>query len=173
MNAVLPGAASRANSLTLAPPGRRDGAALYELIAASPPLDLNSRYAYLLLCEHHAGTSVVARNGDTLVGAITAYAPPAQSDTLFIWQVAVAASMRGQGLATQMLEHLLQRCAGTQRLRWMETTISPSNTASHGLFSRFATQHQVACNITTLFEVDDFGASGHEKECLYRLGPWP
>jgi L-2,4-diaminobutyric acid acetyltransferase len=153
-------------------PERRDGALLHDLVAACPPLDLNSRYAYLLLCEHHARTSIVAQLDGMLVGAITAYIPPAQPDTLFIWQVAVAQHLRGQQLASRMLEHLLQRCSKTRALRWLETTISPSNQASHRLFTQFAARHSAGCTTTTLFSASDFGQSGHEEECLYKIGPW-
>ncbi|MGS0756553.1 hypothetical protein ACVBEH_19100 [Roseateles sp. GG27B] len=51
---------------------RRDGAALHRLIAACPPLDLNSIYAYLLLCLHHSQTSVVAEIDGQIVGTVTA-----------------------------------------------------------------------------------------------------
>ena len=148
MNARMPDQAIT-DRLTLRQPRRRDGAVLHDLVAACPPLDLNSRYAYLLLCEHHAATSVVAECDGELVGAITAYIPPAHPDTLFVWQVAVAERMRGQSLGTRMLEHLLQRCMRMRGLRWMETTISPSNRASHQLFTRFAARHGAGCTTAT------------------------
>lgn len=158
--------------LTLRQPQQSDGAALHRLIAACPPLDLNSLYAYLLLCLHHAQTSVVAEVDRTLVGAITAYIPPVQPDTLFVWQVAVAPQQRGQGLGKRMLRHLLQNCIAPRRLRWMETTISPDNAASDHLFTHFALQHDAGCTIATLFDAEAFGESGHEEERLYKIGPW-
>lgn len=160
------------HGILLRPPARQDGAPLHDLVAACPPLDLNSRYAYLLLCEHHAPTCVVAEAGGALAGAITAYVPPQQPDTLFVWQVAVAPHMRGQQLGTRMLTHLLQHCVQARGLRWLETTISPDNLASQQLFTRFAARHDVGCTTATLFAASDFGASGHQAECLYRIGPW-
>ncbi|MBI1890246.1 MAG: diaminobutyrate acetyltransferase [Burkholderiales bacterium] len=171
MNARMPESAAD-HRLILRRAERHDGAALHDLVAACPPLDLNSRYAYLLLCEHHAPTCVVAHEGKRMVGAVTAYVPPQQADTLFAWQVAVAADVRGRKLASRMLEHLLQHCVLPRGLRWIETTISPSNAASHQLFTRFALRHGVGCTTTTLFSAQDFGASGHEEECLYKIGPW-
>ncbi|MGV3655844.1 MAG: diaminobutyrate acetyltransferase [Noviherbaspirillum sp.] len=158
--------------LILRPPRRRDGALLHDLVAACPPLDLNSRYAYLLLCEHHAPTSVIAERDGRMVGAITAYVPPQQPDTLFVWQVAVAAQMRGQHLGTRMLEYLLAHCLQPRRLRWLETTISPGNLPSHNLFTHFAARHGAGCTTATLFAAEDFGQSGHEEERLYKIGPW-
>ncbi len=171
MNGFLP-ASEAGRAIVLRPPERRDGAMLHDLVAACPPLDLNSRYAYLLLCEHHAQTSVVAETEGELAGAITAYVPPQQPDTLFVWQVAVAPRMRGQKLGTRMLEYLLQHCVRAQGLRWLETTISPDNPASQRLFTRFAVRHDAGCTTTTLFAASDFGESGHQPECLYRIGPW-
>lgn len=158
--------------LILRQPERRDGAALHELVASCPPLDLNSRYAYLLLCHHHARTCVIAEFGGTIVGAITAYVPPAQPDTLFVWQVAVAPHMRGQGLAAHMLDHLGHQWLAQRQLRWLETTISPDNGPSQKLFTSFAERHGAGCTTVTLFSASDFGQSDHEEECLYRIGPW-
>lgn len=171
MNERMPESGAACNIL-LRPPGRRDGALLHDLVAACPPLDLNSRYAYLLLCEHHALTSVVAEANGELAGAITAYVPPQQPDTLFVWQVAVAERMRGQKLGTRMLHYLLQHCVQAHGLRWIETTISPDNEASQRLFTQFAVRHDAGCTITTLFDASDFGESGHQAECLYKIGPW-
>lgn len=171
MNARLPEEAST-GSLTLRQPERRDGAALYDLIAACPPLDLNSRYAYLLICEHFNDTSVIAEQGGAIVGAVTAYIPPTHPDTLFVWQVAVSEQMRGRKLASLMLEHLLNECVNPRCLRWMEATISPSNEASRNLFIRLAARHDVGITTTALFTARDFGSSNHEEELLYRIGPW-
>jgi L-2,4-diaminobutyric acid acetyltransferase len=170
MNSSILDLAPAASSLTLRHPLPGDGAALHALVTACPPLDVNSLYAYLLLCEHHAETSVVACIDGVIVGAITAYVPPKQLDTLFVWQVAVAPAMRGQKLGTAMLRHLQQQTSG--QLRWMETTISPSNQASHRLFTNFALQQDAGCSIATLFAADAFGESGHEEERLYKIGPW-
>ncbi|MFT5643727.1 MAG: L-2,4-diaminobutyric acid acetyltransferase [Janthinobacterium sp.] len=171
MNALIPELAP-ASSLTLRQAMPGDGAALHALVAACPPLDLNSRYTYLLQCEHHAQTCVVACMDDVIVGAITAYILPTRPDTLFVWQVAVSPAMRGQKLGTRMLNHLLQTCSAPRKLRWMETTISPSNEASHRLFTNFALQQNAGCSIATLFSAEEFGESGHEEERLYKIGPW-
>ncbi|HTH44428.1 MAG TPA: diaminobutyrate acetyltransferase [Oxalicibacterium sp.] len=169
MTAQASGPAPR---IVLRKPSPRDGAALHQLIAQCPPLDLNSLYAYLLLGEHHADTCVVAEADGKLVGAVTAYFPPAQTDTLFIWQVAVAPAMQGCRLASRMLDHLIARCAAQQHLGCVEATISPSNAASRKLFAGLAARHGVVIHSRLHYSAADFG-SGHEEEWLYRLGPWP
>lgn len=154
-------------------PARSDGAALHDLIARCPPLDLNSRYAYLLLCEHHADTCVVAELDGKLVGAVTAYFVPAQPDVLFVWQVAVAPGMQGQRLASRMLDRLIERCATERPLRTVQATISPSNIASRKLFTSLATRHGLEITGSLLFSAADFGDGEHEEEWLYQIGPWP
>src|SRR5690606_33625238 len=96
------------------------GPAIHRLVAACKPLDLNSRYAYLLLCEHFADTCALARAGDRVVGFVSAYRPPGRDDTLFVWQVAVDAGMRGRGLAKAMLSDVLARDA-LRGCRYLET----------------------------------------------------
>ncbi len=173
MNARAPVtlASAAADHIVLRPPDRRDGAALYELIAHCPPLDLNSRYAYVMLCEHHAPTCVVAEFNGQLVGAITAYIPPLQPDTLFVWQVAVAPNMQGQNVATRMLDDLIARCAHTHGFQHIVATISPSNIGSQKLFASYARRHHVDIKARPYLSAVDFGDGKHEEEWLYQIGP--
>lgn len=153
----------------LRPPQVRDGAGLHRLIAACPPLDLNSRYAYLLICRDFADTSVVATAGRRLLGAITAYRPQGRPDTLFVWQVAVAPAARGQGLARRMLDHLLARPV-LRDIAWVEATVGPGNQASQRLFAGLAEARGTGRSRRTLFGRSVLGA-GHEPEVLHRVGP--
>lgn len=148
-----------------------DGAAIHRLVRACPPLDLNSPYAYLLLCAHHAATCVVAGQAAEPFAFVSAYRPPAQADTVFIWQIAVAPEARGRGLALQMLEHLLTRpaLAGCRRL---ETTVTPSNAASRRVFETLATRLNARCAERSFFSREDFQDPHHEPEMLISIGPW-
>lgn len=162
----------RYQSPLLRPPTPADGAALHQLIRHCQPLDLNSCYAYLLQGLHFADTCVVASDEDGLAAYISGYIPPAQPDTLFIWQVAVAMQARGQGLALRMLQHVLARPA-CRSVRWLETTVSPDNQASSRLFQRLAARLDCRCEVSELFPASAFGAgSTHAAEPLYRIGPF-
>src|SRR5699024_6622856 len=86
------------NGHVLRQPTRHDGYAIQQLISQCPPLDLNSVYTYLLLGEHFTRTCVVAEAAEGIDGFISAYVHPQQSDTLFVWQVAVHERARGLGL---------------------------------------------------------------------------
>lgn len=164
-------ASAAVNHIVLRLPDRRDGADLHDLIARCQPLDLNSRYAYLLLCEHHANTCVVAEFNGELVGAITAYILPSKPDTLFIWQVAVTPNMQGQRLGSRMLDHLTERCVRTCGVHQIETTISPSNIGSQQLFASYALRHNIDIKSRPHFNTADFGDGRHEEEWLYQIGP--
>lgn len=143
---------------------------IYHLVARCAPLDLNSRYAYMLVTAHFNATSVVACQEDKVIGLVSAYILPQKPDTLFVWQVAVDPDYRGKGLATLMLGDLFKRPA-LQQVRFVETTISPSNTASLTLFKRFAETSGVPIESSTFAQAEDFGADAHEAEILYRVGP--
>src|SRR5690606_42164986 len=66
-----------------------------ELVARCQPLDTNSVYCNLLQCSDFADTAIAAEDANgQLVGFISGYRPPSRPDTLFVWQVAVDASMR-------------------------------------------------------------------------------
>lgn len=149
-----------------------DGAEIHRLVGNCKPLDLNSTYAYLLLCEHFADTCVRAEQGGETVGFISAYRPPRRPDVLFVWQVATAPRMRGRGLAKAMLHELLRRDALAE-CRFMETTVTPSNEPSRRLFHAFGRDLRAPVAERVLFAERDFGDDPHEPEVLIRIGPIP
>ena len=172
---VLPRRSTRSEhgppgGFSLVQPAPGHAAAIRDLIKACKPLDVNSTYAYLLLCHHFAETCVIALEGERVVGFISAYIPPRTTDTLFVWQVAVHETARGQKLGGTMLAHLLARPAA-RNARYLETTVSPSNIASTRLFEGLARDLGTDCVKAPLFEREDFGAEVHEEEVLYRVGP--
>lgn len=159
-------------TVTLRRPHDGDGLALHRLVARCQPLDTNSVYCNLLQCSDFADTAIAAedQNGE-LVGFISGYRPPSRPDTLFVWQVAVDASMRGKGLALHMLLALTERVA-RQGVRFMETTISPDNAASQALFRKAFARLGADFSTRTLFSRTEHFAGQHEDEVLYRAGPF-
>ena len=136
-------------------------------------LDVNSVYAYLLVGEHYSQTSVIAEVGDQLAGFISAYCPPEKPDTVFVWQVGVAEAGRGKGLATRMLYEILRRPA-CSHVRYLDTTVGPSNDASMALFRGLAKKLGTQCEEDELFGSELFGdddGEPHEPEILFRIGP--
>lgn len=148
-----------------------DAPSLERLVRFSPPLDVNSLYCYLIICTHFFQTSVVACRDDHVCGFISAYIRPDQQDTLFVWQVAVQEEYRGKGIAGLMLKDLLSR-PYPNPLRYLETTVSPSNHSSKALFSSLAGSLGAPMVQTVLFSADDFGGQSHEEEVLFRIGPF-
>ncbi|MGA5580713.1 diaminobutyrate acetyltransferase [Streptomyces thermodiastaticus] len=153
-------------------PAVADGAALWRLAKDSGTLDVNSSYSYLLWCRDFAATSVVARDAPgEVVGFVTGYVRPDRPRTLLVWQVAVAASHRGRGLASRMLDALAARVAGERGLTTLETTITPGNTASERLFASFAARHGAGLEREVLFAAEQFPDGPHDPEVLHRIGP--
>jgi L-2,4-diaminobutyric acid acetyltransferase len=152
-------------------PRKEDGAAVHALVEACKPLDLNSVYLYLLVCTHFAGTSVVAEVDGKIAGFTSAYVPPERPDTIFIWQVAVGEAARGQGLAKRLLREILSRPA-CRDVRFMETTVTPSNQPSRRLFASMSAELQADLTETVAFAGEDFGKANHEAEVLFRIGPF-
>lgn len=154
-------------------PRIHDGAKIHQLIAACPPLDLNSGYAYLLQASHFSETCRVARpklQRDVIAAYVSAYSLPNQPDTLFVWQVAVAKDHRGHGLATDLLQDLLLP-RGRPAFRYLHTTISPFNSASIALFNRLAIRANSKLERKPFFSSKLFGSVNHADEDLYSIGP--
>ncbi len=148
-------------------PSPSDGRALWEL-AGEVGLDLNSPYAYVLWGEHFAATSLVAERDGAAVGFVTGFHPPELPDTLFVWQIGVAAAARRTGLGARMLDHLLERTGA----RFLDATVTPDNTASAALFRSVATRHDAEVVEAPLFGAELF-PEGHEAEVRFRIGPLP
>jgi len=151
------------------PPVSGDAADLKSLVERCAPLEPNTTYAYLLFCTHFAETCLVAHDSAGMVGAIVGYSPPAQPETVFVWQIAVDGRTRGQGLGGRMLEELARHCQG-RGIVHMEATVAPSNTASDRLFRRFAARRSTGLERKPYFSEELFGGDSHEPEFLYRIG---
>ncbi len=154
---------------------------MWQLARDSASLDLNSPYCYLLLCSHFADTSLVAEQQGEIVGFVLAYRPPKRIDgldgadgpaSIFVWQIAVAASHRGAGLARRLLETLVEQPA-VRDVRQLEATVTPSNEASRRLFLGFARRFGASCREEEAFSADLFpaAATAHEPEILLSIGP--
>lgn len=144
--------------------------AVFSLISSCPPLDTNSSYCNLLQCSHFANTSVAAEKAGHLVGFISGYIIPDRPDTLFIWQVAVSEQARGLGLASRMLEHILNRSHSTS-IQYLETTITQDNEASWALFKRLSRSYNANFTSSTWMDRDKHFEGLHDSEELVRIGP--
>lgn len=136
-----------------------------------PPLDLNSEYLYFLIGAHFSETSAVAEQDGAIIGFISAYILPDRRDWLFIWQVAVCQKERGKGLAQSMLEDILSRSV-CREIKYIETTVNPSNEASRQLFKRFALRRNTPCQEDIFLTSEDFKETDHEKEIRLMIGPF-
>lgn len=159
-----------AQRLEIDTPVVADGPALHRITCASGVLDVNSCYAYLLWCRDFARTSAVARLDGVVVGFVTGFLRPDTPETLLVWQVAVDAGQRGEGLAGKLLDHLVNRLV-PQGVRYLETTISADNAASIRLFSGLARRRSTKIVCRELFPARLF-PDAHLSEDLYRIGPF-
>ncbi len=168
--------APRDQTVLVRPPFLTDAAAMWRV--AHEGLDVNSPYSYLMLAEHFADTCAVALPGASgggdvgnLAGFVTGFCPPAAPDTLFIWQIAVAATHRQHRLGVRLLDHLVDR-PRLQPLRFLEATVTPTNEPSARLFERFAAARGAPVDWQPLFEREHFpDPAAHEPERRVRIGP--
>lgn len=156
--------------MILRKPKLADSTAIYELVDNCKPLDLNSRYLYMLIATHFRHTSIVAEEKGEMVGLISGYIVPDRPEVFFVWQVAVAAEQRGKKLALKMLKTLLIR-EELKGISSIHTTVTPSNIASRKLFERCASALETDLEVELWLSEDLFGGDAHEGEELFRIGP--
>lgn len=152
-------------------PNLDDGAKVWNLIKKTEVLDLNSSYSYFIWCSFFSDTSVVYEVGDEIVGFVSAFINPLSSDLLFVWQVAVDEDEQGQGLASKMLHHLLDR-ESCKDVQYIAATVSPSNIPSQRLFQRLARELNTDIKVSEFLKTSDFPETGHEDELTYQIGPF-
>lgn len=148
---------------------KKNGKAMYQ-IAKETPLDTNSEYSYLMMAEFHSNTCLVAEINKEIVGFCTANIvcdPEVMfPDTLFVWQIGVLKSYRGQGLSSKMLKHLVTEL----KLPYIACNIAPHNKGSFALFGSIAEQYNTEFRVKEDFTDEDFsGNPSPEKEIL--IGP--
>jgi diaminobutyrate acetyltransferase len=112
---------------------------------------------------------VVAEDEEGIAGFISGYPVPDRDTTLFIWQVAVDPRMRRMGLAGKMIQNILER---NTFFRYIETTVTPSNSASDRLFRSVGEKLNTELTVLEYYKASLFGGSDHEPENLYRIGPF-
>jgi len=154
-------------SITYRPPSKSDGKSIHQLVRDSKTLDINSAYLYFLLADHFHDTCVVAERNGQIVGFVSAYRLPSRPQTLFIWQIGVAISTRGQGVASRMLQELEKR-PFFEDVDEIQLTISPSNQASQALFHKWARRLDTTLNARPYLTEADLG-NEHEPELLYSM----
>ncbi|RDD63704.1 diaminobutyrate acetyltransferase [Ferruginivarius sediminum] len=171
-DAAKAGKRERRSLYTFRKPEKEDGAAMHELVEKTGVLDVNSAYSYLMLGEYFSDTCVVAERGGRIVGFVSGFIPPERPDTVFVWQVGVANSEKGRGLAKRLIRQLLQSevCAD---VHYLESTVTPSNVPSTRLFRSIARELHTSCVIDSGFHESLFPDKGdHESERLFRIGPF-
>jgi len=161
----------KSDNLVLRKPRLEDGAKIHALVKSCKPLDVNSVYTYLLLCQHFADTCVVAEVHGKVVGFLSGYVLPPRRDVFFVWQIAVDERWRGKSFGKRLLRDVLQR-AFCRDCCFLETTISPSNNASWGLFRSFVKDLAISYEECSCFSEEYFGQERHEAEHLFRIGPF-
>lgn len=132
-----------------------DGALLWEIARDAKGIDLNSPYAYMMLCQNFCDTSAVVEVFGQPAGFVTAYRLPKRPQVLFVWQIAVLPEFRGLGIGQRLLDGLVD-LPGCATVRTMETTVTPSNRASEALFTGFAKTHGARLDIREGFASSDF-----------------
>ncbi|QOG13148.1 diaminobutyrate acetyltransferase [Arcobacter sp. FWKO B] len=155
--------------IQLVNPTKGDAKSIYNLIKNSKPLDLNSQYLYLLQTTYFSDTCLIAKHNYKVIGFVSGFIHPKDENIFFVWQVAVDSSYRGQNIAFKMLKELFSKDT-LSNIKYIHTTISPSNIASQKVFEKFANEFEFDKEISIFATKEDFD-DAHEDELLYMMKP--
>lgn len=172
MRTKTPQAASYARAeVTYRQPTAKDGFAVWQTVGRCPPLDQNALYCYSLQCSDFSDTCIVAEaEGDT-IGWVSAYLPPKDPASLFVWQVAVVPEARGLRLARSMIGRLLQR-PSCKNVRNITATVTPNNKPSWALFNSIAASLNAPLSKQLRFDEEGHFKGRQESEYMVTIGPF-
>ncbi|QUC64084.1 diaminobutyrate acetyltransferase [Nitrosopumilus sp. K4] len=156
------------SSITFREPLVTDADSIWKLVKSNKPLDENSKYLYVLLCDQFSDTCVVAESDSKIIGFLSGFISPKKPDTLFVWQAAVDDKFRNKGIAKELVFKALSQTE--PHIRFVEATVTPSNKASLKFLQNFASQLDANFTKSPLFSTEILG-DGHEPEDLVRIGP--
>lgn len=143
-----------------------DGGVIWELVKKAGTLELNTPYCYMLMAQLYGRTTILAEDGERVVGFVMGLTTPERPRSVFVWQVGVDPDYRGRGLASRLLNELMERSQAI----YLEASVTPSNRASMALFRGMARRWCVGCEESTFFSSDQF-PEPHEEERLLSIGP--
>lgn len=154
-------------NFTYGHPTIEDGNRMWE-IASESSLDLNSSYSYLMMAKFFNDRCFVVRDNEEIVGFITGFV--LKDDVYFVWQICIDDKYRGQGLAKKLLIEATETLTKTENIKFIQATVSPTNTASMKLFKSIANKHKTFFATKSGFEEDDF-PDDKPEERLIQVGP--
>ncbi|MFH8753389.1 diaminobutyrate acetyltransferase [Streptomyces rimosus] len=150
-------------------PAPEDGPAVWKLVENTPGLDSNSLYYYTLWFRDFTDGSLVAVVDDELVGFLTGYRRPDESETYFVWQTAVNPRHGIPFLGVKLFQAAADRQVANGA-RYVEATVSAENKSIIMVLKQFAKKHSAPIETRVLFPSTLFTDSHHD-EVLYRIGP--
>lgn len=143
---------------------------MFRIVKESGVLDVNSAYSYLLWGEYFSETSCIAQIDQKVIGFVSGFIQPDAPDTLFVWQIAIDQNYHGKGLATMLLQQLIDQVKNKD-INFLEATVTPTNIPSSKLFHKIARNHNTECSIETRFASEQFPDRTTEEEQTHRIGP--
>ncbi len=155
---------------SLEKPTLEDAASMRLLAEHSGSLDLHPTYTYLLCCSLFRDTCRVVRDQESIVGFVTGLRKPRSPEVLFVWQVGVLESARGQGLGKTLILDLIKD-SKLPLPQYIEATVAPENSPSLKLFQSIAKELKCEFSQSSGFEAHHFGSENHSPEHLIRVGP--
>lgn len=156
-------------TLNIQKPDITDGKEIWKLIKRTGNLDLNSEYCYFMLSDLFREHCAVVKSPDEndILGYVSCIPRQNDSQTLFVWQVCTDPRIQKRGMAKKMIQFVIEN--QSEKVAYIEATISDDNAGSQALFSSLAKSYQAEIKKELYIDARDFNNS-HESEYIYRIG---
>lgn len=144
-----------------------DYSVLRTLAKENKPLDLHTPYTYWVCCNYYSQYCFVLERNHRPIGYIMAIS---NKDCVFVWQIAISESFRGQHLSGILIDAVAKK-AIADGYSELQVTISPKNLASYYSFYNYSKSSNFAFEKIGELTVEDKEENilQTENEIIYRI----
>jgi L-2,4-diaminobutyric acid acetyltransferase len=108
---------------------------VYKFVSNCKPLESYSEHFYKIMLRYFSNCCFIAEYKNDIVGLITGVVSQVHDKTYFMWQIGVKSSIKGKGVAKNLLEKAEEEVKklGCNRI---ELTVNPENITSQRFFEK-------------------------------------
>jgi phosphoribosylamine--glycine ligase len=123
------------DAIAVRSPNETEFMRIHRFVKSCDRMEKYPEHLYRIVLRYHGDVCFVAESKGRIVGFVMGMRSEREPEKIFIWEIGVNRKMRGQGVATRLL-NAMESKALDMGCRRMEATIDPANRASYSLFEK-------------------------------------
>lgn len=139
-----------------------------KFVSLCKPLDLHSPFTYWILAKYFRDYCFILLEEDKIIGFISSIKSASDYNNLYLWQIGIAESKRGQGYAAMLIDKVVEQ-ARKSDCKKIQFSIAPENEPSHNAFNSYADINGLTMDRIDKLEINDTLSGIIEFEDIYEI----